>query len=140
MARRKAPIHEMNVVPYIDVMLVLLIIFMVTAPLVQTTTIELPKSSVTNNQSEITHPIKIEMLAKNSFRVSYNDSAPETVNFESLDTVIKNLSFENKLNKPIVYFAASPNTIYGDVIEVADKLHALPDIKVSLLMEKKSTP
>jgi biopolymer transport protein TolR len=34
-ARRRKPISQINVVPYIDVMLVLLIIFMVTAPLLQ---------------------------------------------------------------------------------------------------------
>lgn len=44
LARKHSPKAEMNVVPYIDVMLVLLVIFMVTAPLlVQGVTLELPK-------------------------------------------------------------------------------------------------
>lgn len=43
---RKRPISEMNVVPYIDVMLVLLVIFMITAPLLtQGIKVELPKAS-----------------------------------------------------------------------------------------------
>jgi biopolymer transport protein TolR len=40
--KRKGPMHEINVVPYIDVMLVLLVIFMVTAPLVTPGVIDLP--------------------------------------------------------------------------------------------------
>ena len=42
MRRTRKPINQINVVPYIDVMLVLLVIFMVTAPLVNPGEIELP--------------------------------------------------------------------------------------------------
>jgi len=45
-AQRKRPIGEINVVPYIDVMLVLLVIFMITAPLLKTgVDVELPKAA-----------------------------------------------------------------------------------------------
>src|SRR5712691_10511932 len=40
--RRRGPMHEINIVPYVDVMLVLLVIFMVTAPLVTPAVIDLP--------------------------------------------------------------------------------------------------
>src|SRR5918999_3782411 len=40
--KRRGPMHEINVVPYVDVMLVLLVIFMVTAPLITPSVIELP--------------------------------------------------------------------------------------------------
>src|SRR4029077_9305718 len=40
--RKRGPMHEINVVPYIDVMLVLLVIFMVTAPLITPSVIDLP--------------------------------------------------------------------------------------------------
>ena len=46
---RRRPMHEINVVPYIDVMLVLLVIFMVTAPLVTPGVIELPSVSKASN-------------------------------------------------------------------------------------------
>lgn len=46
MARRRKPMSEINVVPYIDVMLVLLVIFMVTAPLItQGMLVDLPKEA-----------------------------------------------------------------------------------------------
>ena len=47
--RKRVPMHDINVVPYIDVMLVLLIIFMVTAPLVTPGVVELPSVSKTAN-------------------------------------------------------------------------------------------
>jgi len=43
--RRRGPMHEINIVPYVDVMLVLLVIFMVTAPLITPAVIDLPTVS-----------------------------------------------------------------------------------------------
>src|ERR1043166_1854182 len=40
--RHRGPMHEINIVPYVDVMLVLLVIFMVTAPLITPSVIDLP--------------------------------------------------------------------------------------------------
>jgi len=56
--RKRKPISEINVVPYIDVMLVLLIIFMVTAPL-------------------LTEGVKIELPQTDANAVDYNPEAPE---------------------------------------------------------------
>lgn len=57
-SRKRKPISEINVVPYIDVMLVLLIIFMVTAPL-------------------LTEGVKIDLPQTNSNPVDFNPDAPE---------------------------------------------------------------
>lgn len=57
-SRKRKPISEINVVPYIDVMLVLLIIFMVTAPL-------------------LTEGVKIDLPQTDANPVNYNPKAPE---------------------------------------------------------------
>jgi biopolymer transport protein TolR len=57
-SRKRKPIAEINVVPYIDVMLVLLIIFMVTAPL-------------------LTEGVKIDLPQTNANPVEYNPESPE---------------------------------------------------------------
>ena len=60
MSRRKRlrPVAEINVVPYIDVMLVLLIIFMVTAPLLmQGVEVELPKAEAQAVESDDSDPL-----------------------------------------------------------------------------------
>lgn len=59
-SRKRKPISDINVVPYIDVMLVLLIIFMVTAPL-------------------LTEGVKIDLPQTNSNPVEFNPEAPEPV-------------------------------------------------------------
>jgi biopolymer transport protein TolR len=58
--RKRKPIAEINVVPYIDVMLVLLIIFMVTAPL-------------------LTEGVKIELPQTNANAVEMNEDSPEPI-------------------------------------------------------------
>ena len=62
MANRRKPIAEINVVPYIDVMLVLLIIFMVTAPiLTQGVQVDLPRAPSTPIDSEQADPLVVSV-------------------------------------------------------------------------------
>lgn len=59
---RSKPVAEMNVVPYIDVMLVLLVIFMATAPiLTQGVTVDLPKAASTALQAADREPIIVSV-------------------------------------------------------------------------------
>ena len=63
--KRRRPVSEINVVPYIDVMLVLLIIFMVTAPLIsQGVKVDLPKASAKPNTP---------VVVKGDGQVAYNE-------------------------------------------------------------------
>ncbi len=57
--RPRKTINQMNVVPYIDVMLVLLVIFMITAPLINTGAVELP--SVGSKLSAPVQPIEVTL-------------------------------------------------------------------------------
>ncbi|MCP0914479.1 protein TolR [Legionella sp. 27cVA30] len=60
--RRSAPVAEINVVPYIDVMLVLLVIFMITAPmLTQGVTVDLPKAASDTIKSADREPIIVSV-------------------------------------------------------------------------------
>lgn len=66
-ARRK-PVAEMNVVPYIDVMLVLLVIFMVTAPMLTAgVKVELPKAVADNMALKNRDPLIISIKADGSY-------------------------------------------------------------------------
>jgi len=61
-AQRKGPMSEINVVPYIDVMLVLLVIFMITAPiLTQGVTVDLPKAASETLKSADREPIIVSV-------------------------------------------------------------------------------
>ena len=57
---RRRPMSEINVVPYIDVMLVLLVIFMITAPLLtQGVQVELPQADAEPLSSEVDEPLVV---------------------------------------------------------------------------------
>jgi len=69
---------EINVVPYIDVMLVLLIIFMVTAPLLSTgVKVDLPKAAATPIEDENEEPFVVTVDADGNYYI--NDDDEETV-------------------------------------------------------------
>ena len=78
--KKHRPMAEINVVPYIDVMLVLLVIFMITAPLLtQGVHVDLPKAqtqSLTRNQEPII--VSVDADGKYYLNVAVNPSQPIT--------------------------------------------------------------
>ena len=75
--RAKGPIAEINVVPYIDVMLVLLVIFMITAPiLTQGVTVELPKATADTVKAGDREPIIVSVNATGDYFLNI-DANPE---------------------------------------------------------------
>ena len=74
MRRTRKTINQINVVPYIDVMLVLLVIFMVTAPLISPGEIELPSVG-----SKLTTPVlPLEVTLRNDLSLWLRDQAANT--------------------------------------------------------------
>ena len=79
--RRRKPVAEINVVPYIDVMLVLLIIFMVTAPMVtQGVKVDLPQAQAEPLDDETKPPIVASINAEGEYFVSTGEQSdiPQT--------------------------------------------------------------
>ena len=69
--KRRKPMSEINVVPYIDVMLVLLIIFMVTAPmLMQGVKVDLPKAAALPVGKQDNEPLIVSVKADGSFFIN----------------------------------------------------------------------
>ena len=85
MARRKLS-SEINVVPYIDVMLVLLIIFMVTAPLLtQGIEVDLPKVDA-QNISTSSEPATVSVSAEGQYYINRGENTDKPVSEEELAT------------------------------------------------------
>jgi len=123
--------NQINVVPYIDVMLVLLVIFMVTAPLITTTIIDLP--SVSRSSTPPAAPIEIMIRDKDQIFVRDRErSQPERrVNLDDLVKLLRAKQKE-KPNQPVV-IAASKDLPYGEVVELMDLLQRNQISKVGLL-------
>ena len=127
--------NEINVVPYIDVMLVLLVIFMITAPLITPGEIELPQVS-----KSLSPPIApLEVMVKANGVLALNDrSAREgekQVSRAELVEVIKQKQAANA-DQPVV-IAGDKSVRYEEVINVMDILQQQQVKKVGLLARPK---
>ncbi|MGB2078257.1 MAG: protein TolR [Vibrio sp.] len=138
--RKRSLKAEINVVPYIDVMLVLLIIFMVTSPFVtQGVEVELPKTQTAQPASEIAGDtdasfIIVEIDKDGNLGLSVNDE--DMVRGLSMDDVIARVKAERKLS-PLspVAVGGDSQTPYADVVLVLDQLNQAGVEKVGLLTE-----
>ena len=91
---KKRLVSEINVVPYIDVMLVLLIIFMVTAPLLSTgVKVELPQAEAETIPNEDEEPFVVSVDAQGNLYLNDNEEAvvqPEDVHRAAVAVLSRN--------------------------------------------------
>ncbi len=130
--RRKLK-SEINVVPYIDVMLVLLIIFMVTAPLLNLgVDIDLPE---TNARALVTDsdPVLISMAADGSTYLTLGSEGRESI--DSATLVNKVSAFVRQNPKVPVVVGAATTLQYGEVLRLMGELQAAGVPKVSLMTQ-----
>ncbi len=125
--------HDINIVPYVDVMLVLLVIFMVTAPLVTPAIIDLP--TVDKASAPRVVPIEVFVKADQELVVRQRDSSgaivvERTVSRGELAAFRK--SARGKGGEPAVLIGGDKNARYEAVLGVMDELHRLGIQKVGL--------
>lgn len=127
--------NEINVVPYIDVMLVLLVIFMITAPLVNSGQVELPQ--IGKSLKPPVAPLEVIIKADNSLtlRDLSLTTKEQKVNRAELIEAIKQKQAINT-DQPVV-IAADKNVRYEEVMKVMDILQKQKVKKVGLLAKQK---
>jgi biopolymer transport protein TolR len=127
---------HINVVPYIDVMLVLLVIFMVTAPLMAPSVVDLPKVS----QAAANPAVAIEVVLQKDGSLKLVDR--DATRSAQIDTNIKDLPKIAKSrmrggeDRPVV-IAADKGVIYDKVLEVMDALKTAGVQRVGLSVAPK---
>ena len=128
--------NEINVVPYIDVMLVLLVIFMVTAPMMSPSQIDLPQVGKSSESS----PAPLEVIIKKDSTLALRDHAKGnkeiSVSRNELIRVLKARSGAQA--KQAVVISADRKVRYEEVIRVMDVLQQQNIQKVGLLTKLKS--
>ena len=132
--RPRRAVAEINVVPYIDVMLVLLVIFMATAPLLmQGVEVDLPKANSTPVSDSDAEPLIISIDAKAKLYLNLGASDDQAL---SIDTVRQRVSTVLKRNpdKAVMVWgdAAVP---YGEVVSLMSELQAAGAPSVGLVTE-----
>ena len=127
--KRDEPIAEINVTPLVDVMLVLLIIFMVTAPLMLNgISLELPKTKETNAVSPQSQMVILSFSKEMKLFVGKNQ-----VKFENLSNELRNALKKNA--QEFVYLRADKEIKYGSVARLMSFLKSNGFSKISLITE-----
>jgi biopolymer transport protein TolR len=137
-SRRSRLMSDINVVPYIDVMLVLLVIFMVTAPLLPPGTIDLPKVGKSNPQPDAFIEVQIGakgdvVLKAMNMAASTGVSGEAKINFTELASSIKKL--RGAADVPVV-ISADKSVKYELVMKAMDELQKENVSRVGLMVKK----
>jgi biopolymer transport protein TolR len=125
--RKYTPMAEINVTPFIDVMLVLLIVFMVTAPLLNAgVQIDLPKSDAAAIHDDNDKPIEVSFDKEGQIYLG-----EQVVTRDELITKLSALA-NNDVEKRI-FIRADQNLPYGDVMGVIGLINKAGYRKVALI-------
>lgn len=131
-SRRHSPISEINVTPFVDVMLVLLIVFMVAAPLLTVgVPIDLPETEAKALNSE-TQPITISVNETGQIYLQETEIPLEEL-VAKLDAIAKN-GYEER-----IYIRGDKTTDYGTVMKVMAQVSASGYRRIGLVTLQEQT-
>jgi biopolymer transport protein ExbD len=142
---KDGPVSDPNVIPFIDILLVLLIIFMVTAPIPTVDIrVDLPPPNPVPIRLEGLNPTIVAIRETASGQAIYVDE--ETVSLaqladRTLDHAIRNnpaLNVEDIYAEARVFVRADQSTAYGNVVNVMSKLQEEGFVKVGIFAELAS--
>ena len=134
MMRRRRMLAEINVVPYIDVMLVLLVIFMVTAPmLMQGVEVELPKADAAPVEDQDAEPLIVSINSKGQLFLNLGANEKQVL---ELATVRQRVAavLRRTPDKPVLVWG-DQRVAYGDVVIVMTALQEAGAPSVGLVTE-----
>jgi len=135
--RQRRLMNQINVVPYIDVMLVLLVIFMVTAPMIQQGTISVPSAGAGTPPPQA-EAIFIEVKADGALALRPSTSGTSrAIRKDQLDVALKDALAKNPEQPFLV--AADSKLDYQKVIDVLEVARSVGVRKISLVTQS-STP
>ncbi len=132
--RKHRPMAEINVVPYIDVMLVLLVIFMVTAPLLmQGVKVDLPEAPSDPVENQDPEPLIVSIRANGDLSLNLGQDPEQVL---SLATVKQRVSVVMRRNpeKPVMVWG-DRNVAYGEVVVLMTTLQEAGAPSVGLVTD-----
>ena len=114
--RQRRQFCDINVVPYVDVMLVLLVIFMVTTPLLQAgVKVSLPKAAAKQMPPTDVKPLVVSINKKGQFFCNKAANTSKPLKKEALFVLVKRAILQNRHLK--VYVRGDEHVAYGDVVK-----------------------
>jgi biopolymer transport protein TolR len=129
MRKKNRPVSNINVTPMVDVMLVLLIVFMVTAPLLTVgVPVNLPKVEA-NSLDAQKEPLEISINENNEIYLG-----EDLIVFEELISKVKIIAGSN--NDIRIFLRADTSINYGEVMKVLGALNTSGFLKIALVTKK----
>ena len=134
-SKKRKPMSDINVVPYIDVMLVLLIIFMITAPLLQQgVEIDLPQASANPLPPDQHEPVVVSVDKKGAFYLDIGDAPDKPIDAQLL---VNRVAAVRQLKPNIPVLVRGDREVgYGSIVDVMVLLQRAGIDKVGLMTEQ----
>jgi len=131
---KKRPMSEINVVPYIDVMLVMLVIFMITAPLLnQGVDVELPQADAEPMDEQQQDPLVLTVDAEGQYFLNIGGDPETAIDAETL--VSRTAAVLRQRPKVSVLVRGDSRVDYGEVVAAMALLQQAGAVKVGLVTE-----
>ena len=129
--RRQSPMSEINVTPFVDVMLVLLIIFMVSAPLLTVgVPIDLPQTQASSLDQADKEPLAISVNTKGQVLLQNSE-----IKLEELVPKLQAITAARGSNDERIYVRGDKNVDYGTMMKIMGRLSAAGFRRVALVTE-----
>jgi len=134
-SRKHRPMSEINVVPYIDVMLVLLIIFMITAPIVQQgVEIDLPQAAARPISPDQQEPVVVSVDRKGDFYLDIGDQPDKPIDAELM---VNRVAAVRQLKPDVPVLVRGDREVgYGRVVDAMVLLQKAGVEKVGLMTDQ----
>jgi biopolymer transport protein TolR len=134
--RQRKLMNQINIVPYVDVMMVLLVIFMVTAPLVNPGVIELPTVGKSSQQDQVVPPLEVIVRRDTSLMLREREPGAKEERDVTMPELIEIVKARQaaRPDQPVV-IAADKDVKYDAVLKVMDEMQKLDVKRVGLMVK-----
>ena len=134
--RRARPTAEINVTPFVDVMLVLLVVFMITAPMLATgVSVDLPKTKAEALPSSDDQPLMVTVDKDGQIFVGTQN---EAVEIETLTPILKGIANDDLQRR--VYVRGDQSVAYGKVVKVLAVLQQAGFRNAGMVVDPEEKP
>mgnify|MGYP003319372173 FL=1 len=132
----KKYLAEINVIPYVDIMLVLLLIFMVTAPfIIQGINVDLPKVDSAPIDDFENNSLTISINSSGKYYLELDSFKDQELTLEKIENELKKIITSNKVE---VFIRADSQVIFDDVAKLMSSLQKLKPNSINFLTEPEN--
>jgi biopolymer transport protein TolR len=136
-SKKRRLLTEINVIPYVDVMLVLLVIFMVTAPfMIQGIDVDLPEVDSQPIERAASDNLTISINSNSKFFLEFESFKNKGLSIDELETELKKILSNNSSIE--IYLRADKEVRFGDVAKLMSKLQGLKPGSINFITEPEN--